>query len=148
MGGGSLFEQVGGLAALDRVHRCFYDKVYTYPWLGRFFEGHNQAAIELRQTQFMGEKMGGDVRYPGMELELAHRRMYITSELLELRKSLLCEALHKEHIPEPLIGCWLKIGTAFWEQIKNDSMPLFEAVDLKYEWPAIIPNPLSSSPRL
>jgi len=148
MGGkGSLFEQVGGLATLDRVHRCFYDKVYAHPWLGRFFEGHNQAAIELRQTQFMGEKMGGDVIYPGMEPELAHRRMYITPELLELRQSLLCEALHEKHIPEPLIGRWMKIDTAFWKQIKNDSMASFETIDLKYERPVIIPKPLSSSPR-
>jgi len=143
----SLFEQVGGLATLDRVHRRFYDKVYAHPWLARFFEGHNQPAIELRQTQFMGEKMGGGIIYPGMELELAHRRMYITVELLELRKSLLCETLHEEHVPEPLIRRWLKIDAAFWKQIKNDSMASFEAIDLKYEQPVIIPSPAPSSPR-
>ncbi|WP_167631479.1 group I truncated hemoglobin [Mariprofundus ferrooxydans] len=137
----SLFDQVGGLPTLDRVHKRFYDKMYAHPWLGKFFEGHDQQAIELRQTQFMGVKMGGDMRYPGMALELAHRRMYITLEQLELRQSILRESLEEEHVPEPLIKRWLKIDAAFWGHIKNDSLEEFQQVDLKYERPLIVPNP-------
>jgi len=73
----TLFEQLGGIETLERVHKRFYDKIYIHPWLKHFFEGHEQAAIELRQTQFMAEKFGADIRYPGMALELAHRRMFI-----------------------------------------------------------------------
>ncbi|MDX8406532.1 MAG: group 1 truncated hemoglobin [Mariprofundus sp.] len=137
----SLFEQVGGLPVLEAVHKRFYDKMYAHPWLGTFFEGHEQAAIELRQTQFMGLKMGGDIRYPGMALELAHRRMYITLEQLELRQSILRESLQEEHVAEPLIKCWLKIDAAFWSHIKKDSLEDFQAVDLKYERPMIVPRP-------
>ncbi|EAU54911.1 group I truncated hemoglobin [Mariprofundus ferrooxydans] len=137
----SLFDQVGGLPTLDRVHKRFYDKMYAHPWLGKFFEGHDQQAIELRQTQFMGVKMGGAMRYPGMALELAHRRMYITLEQLELRQSILRESLEEEHVPEPLIKRWLKIDAAFWGHIKNDSLEEFQQVDLKYERPLIVPNP-------
>jgi len=137
----SLFDQVGELPTLDRVHKRFYDKMYAHPWLGKFFEGHDQQAIELRQTQFMGVKMGGDMRYPGMGLELAHRRMYITLEQLELRQSILRESLEEEHVPEPLIKRWLKIDAAFWGHIKNDSLEEFQQVDLKYERPLIVPNP-------
>jgi len=137
----SLFDQVGGLPTLDRVHKRFYDKIYAHPWLGRFFEGHNQEAIELRQTQFMGLKMGGDIRYPGMALELAHRRMYISEEMLELRQSLLRESLQEEHVPEALIGRWLKIDRAFWGHLQNDSLESFQDIDLKYERPMIVANP-------
>ncbi len=57
----SLFEQVGGLPVLEQVHRIFYDKVYANEWLGQFFKGHDQVSIERRQTQFMAEKMGGEL---------------------------------------------------------------------------------------
>ncbi|MDQ6958396.1 MAG: group 1 truncated hemoglobin [Mariprofundaceae bacterium] len=131
----SLFDAVGGLSTLQKVHRTFYDKVYAHPWLGPFFEGHNQEAIENRQTQFMGQKMGGPTAYTGKTLELAHRRMYITKELLEVRQVLLKEAL------EEVGARWLTIDRAFWEQLINDSPESFRQIDLKYERPLIIEKP-------
>ncbi|MDQ6992750.1 MAG: group 1 truncated hemoglobin [Mariprofundus sp.] len=137
----SLFDLVGGLSAIEKVHKRFYDKIYLHPWLGRFFEGHEQSAIELRQSQFMALKMGGDIQYPGMALELAHRRMYISEELLTLRQSILRESLEEEGLAEALIKRWLKIDHAFWRDIGKESMEDFLDIDLKYEKPLIIPDP-------
>jgi len=137
----TLFEKLGGLPTLEKVHKRFYDKIYAHPWLGRFFEGHAQEAIELRQTQFMAEKFGADIQYPGMELELAHRRMYIPEELLKLRQGILREALEEECVPADLIRRWLKIDHAFWSKIRNDSLASFSEVDMKYEQPMIIQRP-------
>ncbi|MDX8413040.1 MAG: group 1 truncated hemoglobin [Mariprofundales bacterium] len=137
----SLFEAIGGLPVMERAHKLFYDKVYAHPWLGQFFVDHDQRAIELRQTQFMAEKMGADSIYPGRELPLAHRRMYITDELLELRRSLLREALQEEGISDDLIRRWLKIDGAFWGKIKNSSLEAFHKTDFKYEHPLVIEKP-------
>ena len=137
----TLFDQLGGLPTLEAVHKRFYDKIYSHPWLKQFFEGHDQAAIELRQTQFMAEKFGADITYPGMTLELAHRRMYIPEELLKLRQSLLRESLEEEGIPEALMNRWLKIDQAFWKDIRNDSLASFSEIDLKYERPLITKDP-------
>ena len=137
----SLFDIIGGLEVMQRVHTRFYDKIYTHPWLKEFFEGHNQQAIELRQTQFMAEKMGADIEYPGMALELAHRRMYIPIELLKVRQSILRESLEEEHVAEDLINRWLKIDQAFWHHISNKSLKSFENIDLKYERPLMIKKP-------
>jgi len=137
----SFFDSVGGLETLQRVHKRFYDKVYAHPWLGRFFEGHDQQAIELRQTQFMAEKFGSDVRYPGMALELAHRRMYIPEELLKERQQLLRESLEEEDLSISQIRRWLTVDHAFWHHVRNDSLEEFEAIDLKYERPLIVPGP-------
>jgi len=139
----TLFDKLGGLPTLERVHKRFYDKIYIHPWLKKFFEGHEQAAIELRQTQFMAEKFGAAIRYPGMELELAHRRMYISEELLTLRRELLRESLEEEHVPEDMIVRWLKIDGAFWKNIRKDSLASFSEIDLKYEKPLIVPKPSS-----
>ena len=140
----TMFDAVGGLPVMERVHKRFYDKVYAHPWLGQFFEGHDQAAIELRQTQFMAEKMGADRPYPGRELPLAHRRMYITEELLNVRQALLRESLEEEGVAEKMIARWLKIDKAFWGQISNESLDEFHLVDFKYEQPLIVEKPVAS----
>jgi len=137
----SLFDAIGGLSVMQRVHTSFYDKVYAHPWLGQFFAGHDQKIIELRQTQFMAEKMGAKDIYPGKDLDVAHKRMYITEELLLLRQTLLREAIEEEGIAADLVTRWLKIDRAFWSKIKNDSLEAFEKVDLKYERPLIVDKP-------
>ena len=137
----TMFEAVGGLPVMERVHKRFYDKVYAHPWLGQFFEGHSQTAIELRQTQFMAEKMGSKSVYPGRDLPLAHRRMYITEELLVVRQGLLRESLEEEGVEEALIARWLKIDKAFWSHIRNESLDEFHLVDFKYEKPLIVEKP-------
>jgi len=138
----TLFESVGGLPVMERVHKRFYDKVYAHPWLGQFFEGHEQAAIELRQTQFMAQKMGADSIYPGRELPLVHRRMFITEELLTVRQELLRASLREEGVAEPLILRWLKIDRAFWTHIRDESLDEFHLVDFKYEQPLIVEKPV------
>ncbi len=137
----SMFDAIGGLTAMERIHKSFYDKVYAHAWLGKFFIGHEQQAIELRQTQFMAEKMGSKTIYPGRELPLAHRRMYITEELLLVRQGLLREALEEEGLSEDLICRWLKIDKAFWAKIKNSSLEEFHRVDFKYEQPLVVARP-------
>jgi len=137
----TMFEAVGGLPVMERVHKRFYDRIYAHPWLGKFFEGHSQEAIELRQTQFMAEKMGSKIPYPGRDLPLAHRRMYIPEELLKLRQTLLRESLEEEGVAEKLIVRWLKIDKAFWGKVGNESLDAFHQVDFKYEKPLIVERP-------
>jgi len=138
----SLFESMGGIEVMERVHTRFYDKIYVHPWLGQFFEGHDQQAIELRQTQFMAIKMGSTNPYPGRPLPLAHRRMFITEELLKVRQTLLRESLQAEALDETLILRWLKIDHAFWGHIRNESLEDFESIDLKYQQPLVVKKPV------
>lgn len=137
----TLFERIGGLATLQAVHKIFYDKVYAHPWLGRFFEGHDQAAIEKRQTAFMAEKMGGPKSYLGKDPYMAHRAMYITPELFDLRTRLLRDALEEYGLDETLIKRWLRIDSAFKKLIAKDSIEDFYRTTWKYEKRIIIPKP-------
>lgn len=137
----TLFDAVGGLSTLQRAHKIFYDKVYAHPWLGKFFEGHNQQAIENRQTSFMAEKMGGPVEYWGKEMKIAHEAMYITQELFDLRHALLEESLEEAGVPEELRERWLRIDNAFNKQIVKDSIESFYSVTWKYKKRIIVPKP-------
>lgn len=137
----TLFDAVGGLPTLQRVHKIFYDKVYRHPWLGKFFEGHSQTAIENRQTAFMGEKMGGDVTYMGKDLKTAHETMYITEELFDLRRDLLDESLREAGVPDDLRERWLRIDSAFGKSIIKDDREAFMAVSWPYKKHIVIPDP-------
>ena len=137
----TLFDEVGGLPTLQKVHKIFYDKVYAHYWLKHFFIGHNQEAIENRQTSFIGKKMGGPVEYWGKDLKMAHRQMYITQELFDVRHELLKESLQEAGIPEELAERWLKIDSAFRRMIVKDSIEDFYHYTWKYEKRVIVPKP-------
>ncbi|MEJ2653063.1 MAG: group 1 truncated hemoglobin [Gammaproteobacteria bacterium] len=136
-----LLDAVGGLPTLDKVHKIFYDKIYAHPWIGQFFIGHNQSSIEKRQTRFMAVKMGADIPYLGKEMKMAHRQMFITEEVFELRSQLLREALEEAGVPMALAKRWLKIDSAFGCQIVKKSIRSFYAWTWQYEKRVIIPRP-------
>lgn len=140
----SLFDAIGGTSTLERVHKIFYDKLYAHPWLGKFFEGHNQEAIERRQTLFMAEKMGGDVIYYGKEPLMAHRHMYITPEQFDLRHELLKESLEEADIDNELAERWLRIDYAFHRQVVKPSIEDFYKNSWRYEKRVIVPKPATS----
>jgi len=136
----TLFDAIGGLPALQRAHKIFYDKVYAHYWLKHFFEGHSQAAIENRQTSFMAEKMGGPVEYWGKEMKHAHEAMYITQELFEVRHALLEASLREAGVPDDLRERWLKIDSAFMKHIVKDSIASFYSVTWPYKKRVIVPK--------
>ncbi len=137
----TLFDAIGGQPTLQRVHKIFYDKVYVHPWLGKFFTEHSQEAIEARQTQFMAEKMGSDKPYLGKAMQMAHRAMYITPELFEIRRQLLRESIKEAGVADDLAERWLTIDSAFYRQIVKDSIESFYSTTWKYEKRVIIPKP-------
>ena len=137
----SIFDMVGGLSTLRKVHKIFYDKVYAHPWIGQFFAGHDQEAIENRQTAFMAEKMGGPVEYMGKDIDIAHETMYITEELFQLRQGLLDDSLREAGIDPALRERWLRIDAAFMKKIVKGSMEEFMNTKWPYKKHIVISKP-------
>lgn len=137
----SLFYAVGGLPTLQKAHRIFYDKVYAHAWLKLFFAGHDQKVIENRQTEFMGEMMGGPITYMGKEIGMVHEAMYITRELFDIRHELLSDSLKQAGVPDELRERWLRIDSAFMQKIIKESEDSMYRNDWKYKKPIIIPKP-------
>ncbi|QPJ63541.1 MAG: group 1 truncated hemoglobin [Candidatus Nitronauta litoralis] len=117
----SLLEDIGGRPTLERVHKVFYDKLYAHPWLKQFFEGINQKVIEDQQTDFMVSNMGGGKVYSGRIPSMAHRHMFITEELFDLRSNILKDSLEECNVPVPLAEKWIRIDYAFKHSlVKSD----------------------------
>lgn len=115
----SLYERLGGRVTLEKVHKDFYDYVYDDAELGHYFKHVDQKFIERVQSDFMGGKFGGPSAYQGLEVRDAHSYMFIKQEQLESRKKLLQKALMKNKVAPDLIEEWLKIDSAFWQQIEK-----------------------------
>lgn len=129
----SLYDAVGGLLTLQKVHKIFYDKIYVHPWLKQFFEGFDQQAIEDKQTSFMGEKFGGPV-YNGKPLKQVHENMFIPQELADIRHEILRKSLDEAKVPQDLIERWLRVDKAFMQQVIKESIASFyRDYPLKYK---------------
>lgn len=110
----SSLEDLGGRTLLERAMKEFYDRVYEHPWLGLYFQHVEQEVIEKQQVDFMIGAFGGPKSlYSGRLPVEAHKNMFVSEELFELREKMLVEALKKVNAPQELIDRWLKIDEAF-----------------------------------
>jgi len=108
-----LFERLGGRPTLDKVHKIFYDKLFSHPWLKNFFAGTKQEHLEKLQSDFMGSVFGGPKIFSGRMPIDAHTHMFITEEIYNTRHELLRESLIGASVPEQEREDWLRIDMAF-----------------------------------
>lgn len=140
IGDENLFEMIGGRPTLDKVHKIFYDKIYAHPWIGRYFEGIQQDIIEVQQSDFMSQIMGGPANYCGKLPVPAHRHMMITEELFDLRTQLLKDAMTEAGVSAENQQLWMKIDQAFKKSIVKKDL---SDCSLRFNTDEIIqfPNP-------
>ena len=94
---------------LHAIARAFYDKVYAHPWIGRFFEGVDQARQELKLVRFF-HLSWSDPTYgqlQGQYLKDEHAHMYITAALFDVRQELFAAAVRERGHDEALVQAFL-----------------------------------------
>jgi truncated hemoglobin YjbI len=106
-------DNLGGKHVLEKIHKIFYDKMYAHPWMGKFFVGIKQEIIESQQTDFMVQNFGGPANYVGKIVVPAHKHMFITDEMFNVRQKLLEESLIEAGVAPEHRATWLKIDGAF-----------------------------------
>jgi hemoglobin len=71
----SLYERIGGEAAIMAAVDRFYDKVLADELTRPFFEGLNMEAQSKKQVAFMAWAFGGPAEYRGRDLRSAHTKL-------------------------------------------------------------------------
>jgi two-component system chemotaxis sensor kinase CheA len=71
-GTGSIFEQIGGDAAVDAAVELFYGKLLDDEKLSPFFEGVDLDRLRNMQKTFLTMAFGGEDAYAGRDLASAH----------------------------------------------------------------------------
>ena len=102
------FDEIGGKACIARVHKIFYDKLLSHPWLKDFFVGVKRSHLEDQQTDFMADLFGNSPKcYEGRFPMNAHQHLFITEEVFMIRHDLLAESLSEAGISDDHKARWL-----------------------------------------
>jgi len=71
----TLFERIGGEAALQAAVTGFYQRVLDDPLLAALFAGIDVGSLHRHQQQFLSLALGGPNAYVGDDLATAHRHV-------------------------------------------------------------------------
>lgn len=71
----SLYERIGGEAAVNAAVDKFYEKVLADERIKHFFEGVDMAKQHRMQKGFLTFAFGGPANYSGKGMEAAHRKL-------------------------------------------------------------------------
>ena len=75
----SIYEQLGGEAAIASVVQKFYVYMLADEVVAPFFANTDMTKQKLRQTQFIGMVLGGPANYEGVDMKAAHEKMKIAN---------------------------------------------------------------------
>lgn len=71
----SIFERLGGEAAVEAAVSLFYEKVMADPTVAPYFAGLDMDAQIRKQIAFMTMAFGGPSHYSGRDLRTSHARL-------------------------------------------------------------------------
>ncbi|MDF9391222.1 MULTISPECIES: group I truncated hemoglobin [Methylococcus] len=71
----SLYEKLGGEAAVNAAVDIFYRKVLADPRINRFFEGVDMEKQAAKQKAFLTMAFGGPHNYTGMDMRRGHAHL-------------------------------------------------------------------------
>ena len=102
----SLYEQLGGQAAVDTVVDFFYRKVLTDDRVSRFFDDVDMDEQIAKQKAFLTMVFGGPVAYTGNDMRTGHAHLIergLNDSHVNVVIQLLGESLREAGVPEELI---------------------------------------------
>jgi hemoglobin len=70
----SLYERLGGEAAIDAAVEIFYEKILADDRIKRFFEGIDMERQAAKQRAFLTYAFGGPNKYTGRTVRAAHAK--------------------------------------------------------------------------
>jgi hemoglobin len=115
--GTSIYDAIGGEAALVAVVDDFYMRVTADPELATFFAGTNMAKLKGRQVEFFAAALGAPHAYTGATMREAHRGRGIAQEHFDLAAGHLIAALGAAGVPDETISHITGLISPLAEQI-------------------------------
>ncbi len=115
----SLYDRIGGAAAVDAAVDVFYDKVLNDYRINRFFEGIDMSALAVKQKAFFTLAFGGPNTYTGQDLRSAHAglvKMGLGNDHFNVVMEHLGATMQELNVPAELIA----EAAALAESTRND----------------------------
>ncbi len=115
----SLYDRIGGAAAVEAAVDVFYGKVINDYRINRFFDGIDMNAQAVKQKAFFTMAFGGPNTYTGADLRTAHVglvKMGLGNDHFDVVMEHLGATLQELNVPAELIG----EAAALAESTRND----------------------------
>lgn len=115
----SLYEQIGGEAAVNAAVDIFYRKVLADDRISRFFEGVDMEKQAAKQKGFLTFAFGGPHHYTGKDMRQAHAHLVkqgLNDSHFDAVMENLAATLQELNVPQNLIAEMAAIA----ESTRND----------------------------
>lgn len=115
----TLFEQIGGSAAVDAAVDIFYRKVLTDDRISRFFDDVDMDRQRGKQKAFLAMAFGGPHNYSGQDMRAGHAHLFakgLNDSHVDAVIELLGATLKEMGVGDPLIAQVAAIA----ESTRND----------------------------
>ena len=115
----TLFDQLGGAAAVDAAVDIFYRKVLIDDRVSHFFDSVDMDRQRAKQKAFLTMAFGGPNAYAGQDLRAGHAHLLklgLDDSHVDAVIELLGETLKELNVPDALIGQVAAIA----DSVRND----------------------------
>lgn len=115
----TIYDAIGGPAALEAAVNRFYERVTIDPQLAHFFQGADMRRLKLHQFAFLSQALGGSVPYSGAAMDRAHAHLRIEQRHFDAVAGHVVGTLQELSVPEDLIGAIVEKIAPLAPQVVN-----------------------------
>jgi hemoglobin len=115
----TIFERIGGAAAVDAAVDIFYGKVLADPRIKDFFSHVDMGKQRAKQKAFLTVALGGPNGYTGKNMRAAHAHMKLTEEHFNAVMENLGATLKQLNVPDELIAEAAKVALSTKDDVLN-----------------------------
>ncbi len=115
----SVYEKLGGDAAVDAAVDIFYRKVLSDDRISHFFDTIDMDAQHAKQKAFLKMAFGGPNSYTGKDMREAHKHMNLTEEHFNAVAENLIASLQELEVPQEYIDEVVAIALSVKDDVLN-----------------------------
>jgi hemoglobin len=115
----SIYDEIGGAAAVDAAVDIFYRKVLSDDRISEFFDTVDMDAQIVKQKAFLTMAFGGPNEYSGKDMREGHKHMNLTEDHFNAVAENLVATLEELDVPQEKIDAIVAICLSVKDDVLN-----------------------------
>lgn len=115
----SVYEKIGGEAAVNAAVDIFYRKVLSDDRIAHFFDTVDMEGMHSKQKAFLTMAFGGPNNYSGKDMRAAHKHMNLTEVHFNAVAENLIGTLQELSVPQQYIDEIVAIALSVKDDVLN-----------------------------